>query len=189
VARRFRVPLHVRSSFNDSSGTVVEAMERIETDVVHGVACDPEVATLVVSGMPAGPAGAAALLEAVGEAGIRTLLVLQAPSSGGGEVAILLQESDLPRAEAALRPLVAAAGATLRADAQVAAVSVVGHAIHSHPGTTGRILAALAGVQVEWISSSSICLTCVVPRAEARRAQVQLHAKLGLGGNAVEAAG
>jgi len=182
VARRFGVPLHVRSSFNDSPGTVVEPMERIETDVVRGIACDAEVATLVVSGLPAGPGGAAEILAAVGRAGIRTLLLLQAPAPSGGELAILLQEADLERAEAALRPLLALPGTQVRTDAQVAAVSVVGHAIHSHPGTAGLILSALEGVRVEWISGSAICVTCVVPRAEAHRAMAQLHARLGLEG-------
>jgi aspartate kinase len=184
VARRFGVPVHVRSSFNDSPGTVVEPMERIETDIVRGIACDAEVATLEVTGLAPGTEGAASLLAALGEAGVRTLLVLRAPASGGGELAILLQEADLPRAESALLARLATTGGALRTDAHVAAVSVVGHAIHSHPGTTARILAALAGVRVEWISSSAICVTAVVPRAAAQRAMQLLHEKLGLAGTA-----
>ncbi len=163
-------------------------MERIETDVVRGIACDAEVATLVVTGLPSGTDAAAKLFTALGRAGIRTLLVLQAPAGDGGELAILVQEADLARADAAIRPLLSAPGAALRTDAQVAAVSVVGHAIHSHPGTTGRILAALAGVRVEWISSSAICVTCVVPRAESQRAMALLHEHLGLEAGAPKSA-
>jgi aspartate kinase len=182
VARRFRVPLHVRSSFTQDSGTVIEPMERIESENVRGIACDEEVATLTVAGLPAGVEGAAEVLEALGEAGVRTLLVVRFPTEAGSDLACLVQAGDVGRAEAAAATVAAGRGATVRVDADVAAVSVVGHAVHSHPGTVGRILAALrdAGLEVEILSSTATCVTCVVPRSAVRRAMTELHERLGL---------
>jgi aspartate kinase len=182
VARRFQVPLHVRSSFTPAPGTVIQAMERIESEFVRGIACDAEVATLTVTGLLAKPAATSQVLGALGDAGIRTLLVVQTPAGSAADLACLLQAADLARAEEAVRPVAAALGAGLRTETEVAAVSVVGHAVHSHPGTAARILDALAaaGVRIELISSSAISLTCVVPRREAPRAQALLHERLGL---------
>ena len=181
VARHFGVSVHVRSSFNQNPGTVVEAMERIESDVVRGIACDEDVATLAASGLPA-RGGTAQVVAALGAAGIRTPLVVQ-PTAADAMVCVL-QASDADRAETVLRPLLDSLGAKLRIGRDVAMLSVVGHAIHSHPGTVGRILTALAAedVGVELISSSAISVSCVVPRGEARRAMALLHTRLGLEG-------
>jgi aspartate kinase len=70
----------------------------------------------------------------------------------------------------------------VRIGRDAALLSVVGHAIHSHPGSVGRILSLLAeaNVPVQLVATSAICVTCVVPRAEATRAMGLLHARLGL---------
>jgi len=181
VARHFGVRVHVRSSFTQNPGTVVEAMDRIESDVVRGIACDEDVATLVVAGLPA-HGGVAQVMTALGSAGIRTPLVVQ--PTAGEEVVLVLQAGDADHAEVVLRPVLESLGAKLRLGRDVAMLSVVGHAIHSHPGTVGRILTALASadVPVQLVSSSAISVSCVVPRGEARRAMALLHARLGLEG-------
>jgi len=181
VARHFGVRVHVRSSFTQNPGTVVEAMDRIESDVVRGIACDEDVATLVVAGLPA-HGGVAQVVTALGTAGIRTPLVVQ--PTAGEEVVLVLQAGDADHAEVVLRPVLESLGAKLRLGRDVAMLSVVGHAIHSHPGTVGRILTALASadVPVQLVSSSAISVSCVVPRGEARRAMALLHARLGLEG-------
>lgn len=182
VARRFHVPLHVRSSFTSASGTVVQDMEPIETGTVRGIACDEDVALLVLSGLPQADAGVH-LLGGLGDAGIRTLLVVQSAGLARTEVAWLLQKSDLQRAESVVRSRIGTwDGASCRAEADVAAITAVGHAIHSHPGTTGRILRVLAdtGVRLLLVSSAATSLTCLVPRAMARDAVRALHDELGL---------
>jgi aspartate kinase len=183
VARRFGVPVHVLSSFTHAPGTVIRDMERVETAVVRGIACDEEVGTLTVADLPARVECGARLLEALGACNIRTLLVVQTPRGERCELVCLLQQSDLARAVGVLRPLVAeVGGGGLQEDAAVASLSVVGHAVQSHPGTVGQVLQALAlaEVPVHLISSSAITVTCVVPRAAARRAVQVLHERLGL---------
>ena len=185
VARRFGVPLYVLSSFTRAPGTVIQAMERIESAVVRGIACDEDVATLGISGLRTQVDVGASLLTALGERGIRTLLVVQSPRGEGTcDLVCLLQRGDVAAAEEALRPLLEAlGGGTLRSDDDVAAIAVVGHAVQSHPGTVGRVLEVLASnsVQVRLISSSAITITCVVARQDATRALRLLHEHLGLG--------
>jgi aspartate kinase len=182
VARHFGVRVHVRSSFTQNPGTVVEAMDRIESDVVRGIACDEDVATLVVAGL------AGAWRRRASGDGARQPPASAPRSSCSRRPARkwcwLLQAGDADHAEVVLRPVLESLGAKLRLGRDVAMLSVVGHAIHSHPGTVGRILTALASadVPVQLVSSSAISVSCVVPRGEARRAMALLHARLGLEG-------
>ncbi|HZL84182.1 MAG TPA: aspartate kinase [Candidatus Krumholzibacteria bacterium] len=180
IARRFGVPVHVGSSFTHTKGTVIGAME-IETAVIRGIACDEEVGTLALSGIPT--SRCAALLETLGAQGIATRVVVQTARGERSNLVCLLQRDDATRAVAALTPAVhAIAEAEMIHDLDVASISIVGQGIQSHPGTTARILSTLAheNVPIQLVSSSAIALTCVVPRADAQRAAQALHTKLGL---------
>jgi aspartate kinase len=180
VARRFAVPLHVRSSFKPDAGTVVQAMERIEPESVRGIAADTEVVTLTATALPAPVEDARLLLRALGDADVRTLLVVRAIDAAA--VSVVVPREARARAVAAWQALVAARGAALRTDDDAALVSAVGHAVHSHPGTVAQVLDVLseAGIVVRLVSSSATCVTCVVDRAAVERALVVLHDKLGL---------
>ncbi len=181
IARRFGVAVHVRSSFTQAKGTVIGGMERIETAVIRGIACDEEVATLTVTGLPMGRG--ATLLEILGAQGLATRVVVQTSRGATCDVVFLLQRDDAVRAAEALTvPIQGFPGAALVPDFEVASVSIVGQGIQSHPGTTARIMKTLAdeNVPVQLVSSSAISLTCVVPRHETARAARALHAQLGL---------
>ncbi len=189
VARRFGVPVHVRSSYNYSSGTVVQAMERIEPESVRGIASDEDVTAFTIDGLPAPGADGALLLSALGAAGIRTALVVHAHDAPAWTT--IVARDDAARADGILRPFAAERGARLRQDDDIALLTAVGHAVHSHPGTVGRVLEALAagGVTVRLVASSALSVTCVVPRSEVRRAAALLHDKLGLAPTATTPAG
>jgi len=103
-------------------------------------------------------------------------------SSDATAVSVVVPRDQAGSAAALWRPVVEAAGGTLRQDDDVALLSAVGHAVHSHPGTVARVLAALeaGAVPVRMIASSAIAVTCAVPRTEARRAVALLHEKMGL---------
>jgi aspartate kinase len=180
VARRFAVPLHVRSSFKLDTGTVIETMERIEPESVRGIAADEAVTSLVATGLRAPADDARAFLRAVADAGIRTLLVVSAGADAA--LAVVVPRDDGARAAAAWAAVAQARGTGWRQDDDVALVTAVGHAVHSHPGTVARVLEALsaAGIAVRLVSSSAISVTCVVERSMVGRAMTALHAKLGL---------
>jgi aspartate kinase len=180
VARRFAVPVHVRSSFKSDAGTVVSNMERIESESVRGVAADTEVTTLVATHLPAPADDTRALLGALGGAGIRTVLVLRA--GAGAHLCVVVPNDDRDVALAAWQRTAVAQGVEWREERDVALVSAVGHAVHSHPGTVARVLDALAeaGITVRAVASSALSVTCVIERDQARAALVALHARLGL---------
>lgn len=175
VGWRFGVPIHVLTSFTDGKGTVIRPMEPIETARVRGIASELEITLLCASGLPAD--GATRLLAALGEAGVRTLLVVRdAPD----ELACSIRSADSARATALWNATAANLGARTETHDDVAAVTVVGHAVHSHAGVTAQIMEALSEWPVRWIATSAAGMTCVVPRAVAVEAARRLHTRLGL---------
>jgi aspartate kinase len=186
IARRFGVPLHVRSSFTSAKGTVIGAMEKVETAVIRGVTCDEDVATIRMAAIPI--AASASLLEILGKEEVATRVVVQSGGPDRCDVVCLLQRQDAVQATDLLRAHVESVGGTLRHDPDVAAVTVVGQGIQSHPGTVARVLATLtrSSVPVHLVSSSAIALTCVVSRAQATTAVRALHAQLVLDAPTVE---
>jgi len=186
VARRFHVPLEVRSSFTNAKGTVIGPMERIETAVIRGIACDENVATVTLRDLV--PDAALDLLAALGEADIATRLVVQTDHAMRCDLVFLLPRTDAARAVSVLESTGDAARGRVELDDDVAALSVVGQGIQSQPGTVARVLRALrdAGVHVRVVSSSAISVTCVVQRGIADRALQALHTALGLDATAAE---
>jgi aspartate kinase len=181
IARRFRVPLVVRSSFTPAKGTVIASMEKIETAVIRGIACDEEVAALTLANLPA--AAATGVLDVLGEHAIATRFVVQVPHGERRDVVCLLARADAGRAAEVLAARIAPhAGAALLPAGDVAAITVVGQGIQSQPGTVARILGALQReeIPVHIVSSSAISLSCVVARADATRGLRALHTALGL---------
>jgi aspartate kinase len=179
IARRFGVALEVRSSFTNTRGTVIRAMERIETTLIRGITCDEDVATITLRDLA--PRASGALLAALGDDDIATHLVVQTPHESTCDVVCLLRRGDVARASDVLESLVQGSG-RVELDEDVAALSIVGQGIQSHPGTVARVLGALrdAGVHVRLVSSSAISLTCIVPRSDADHALQTLHTQLGL---------
>jgi aspartate kinase len=175
VGWRFAVPIHVLTSFADGKGTVIRPMEPIETSRVRGIACDSEIALLCATDLPAD--GAIRMLTVLGDAGVRTLLVVRGATT---ELACSVTRSDLVRATSVWEAAAAALGARTEVRDDVAAVTVVGHAVHSHAGISAQVLDALSEWPVRWIATSAAGMTCIVPRTAAADATRRLHTRLGL---------
>jgi aspartate kinase len=174
VGWRFRVPIHVLTSFADGKGTVI-GMDAIEISRMQAVACDPDIGLLQATKLPGD--GAMRLLTALQEAGVRTLLVVRGADA---TLACVVARDDWTRASTAWTAATAALGATGWAHDEVAAVTAIGHAIHSHPGIAAEVMQALATWPVHCIATSATSMTCIVPRAAAADATRRLHAHLGL---------
>ena len=175
VGWRFGVPIHVLTSFADGKGTVIRSMEPIESARVRGIAVEPEIALLCATGLPAD--GAARLLAALGDTGVRTLLVVRDATT---ELACAIRRGDLTLASTAWNAAGHALGARTETRDDVAAVTVVGHAVHSHAGITAQVLEALSEWPVRWIATSAAGMTCILPLAAADEATRRLHTRLGL---------
>ncbi|WP_454084352.1 aspartate kinase [Georgenia sp. Marseille-Q6866] len=176
-ARRYGVPIHVRSSFSPKVGTWISNDDSqseessMEDPIIAGVAHDRSQGKITVKGVPDVPGAAARLFAVVAGAGANVDMIVQNVSSsatGLTDISFTLPESD---GEATLAALRAAAGdlgyADLRYDDQIGKLSLVGAGMRSHPGVSAKLFGALfdAGINIEMISTSEIRIS-VVTRAE-----------------------
>jgi aspartate kinase len=207
-ARRYGVPVHVRSSFSERSGTwvidgaaaglVAEAgtgqqEARMEQPIISGVAHDRSEAKITVVGVPDKPGKAADIFEAVAAAEINVDMIVQnvsAAATGLTDVSFTLPMTDGQTAMAALSRVQVAVGfESLQYDDHIGKVSLIGAGMRSHPGVSARFFKALAeaGVNIEMISTSEIRIS-VVTRGDAVDDAVRaVHTAFGLDGTGGEA--
>jgi len=181
-ARRFDVPIHVRSSFSTLEGTRISnsSLEGTEMEqaIIAGVAHDTSEAKITVIGVPDKPGEAARIFRTVADAEINIDMVVQnvsAAATGLTDISFTLPKSDGAKAMTALTRVKSQVGFdSLAYDDQVAKVSLIGAGMKSHPGVTAVFFEALseAGVNAEMISTSEIRIS-VVCRADAVKPAVQ----------------
>ena len=184
IARRFGVPLHVRSSFNWNEGSRVVRGNSMEQVVIRGIAHDTDVAKIALVGVPDRPGIASEIFQAVGGQGVNVRMIVQASGADGkNDVTFTVGSHEVNTVLPVLEQVRKQIGArAFLYDPDVAMLSVVGEGLATSPGTAGRVFAALAtaGVNIDLISTSSITITCVVRQADAERAVRSLHEALKL---------
>jgi len=170
-ARRYNVPVHVRSSFSQKEGTwVVDAKElnQMEQAIISGVAHDRSEAKITVVGVPDKPGEAARIFETVAGAETNIDMIVQnvsAVATNRTDISFTLPRTDGARAMSALARLKDEVGyEQLLYDDQIGKVSVIGVGMRSHPGVSAKFFSALAdaGVNIEMISTSEIRISVVV---------------------------
>ena len=195
-ARRFDLPIHVRSSFSDRTGTLVLSPEAIEAaiaegsameqPIISGVAADVNDAKITVVAVPDKPGEAAAIFKALAEASINVDMIVQnvsEASTGRTDVTFTCPQGSAAAAMKALDSRRDAIGfESLRVDDQIAKVSLVGAGMRSHPGVSATFFEALAdaAINVEMISTSEIRISVVTRVDDAKRAVQALHTAFGL---------
>ncbi len=184
IARRFQVPVHVRSSFHGNEGSRIRKGDSMEQVVIRGLAHDADIAKIALLGVPDRPGVAAEIFREIGGQGVNVRLIVQASGADGrNDVTFAVGSHDVH----AVLPIVEAVRKRLGArafvyDPDAAILSVVGEGLATSPGTAGEVFAALAqcGVNIEIISTSSITITCIVRKADLERAVRSLHDALRL---------
>jgi aspartate kinase len=170
-ARRYNVPVHVRSSFSQKEGTwVVDAkdIQNMEQAIISGVAHDRGEAKITVVGVPDKPGEAARIFETVANAETNIDMIVQnvsAVATNRTDISFTLPRSDGARAMSALARMKDEVGyEQLLYDDQIGKVSVIGVGMRSHPGVSAKFFSALAdaGVNIEMISTSEIRISVVV---------------------------
>ena len=191
-ARRFDLPIHVRSSFSSKLGTFVVSDksvpegEAVEQPIIAGVAHDLGDAKITVVGVPDRPGEAAAIFRAVADASVNLDMIVQnvsAASTGRTDVTFTCPKADGQKALAALEAVKATIGfEELLYDDDIAKISLVGAGMRSHPGVSATFFSALsdAGVNVEMISTSEIRISIVTRAAAAAKAVQAVHTAFGL---------
>ncbi len=189
-ARRFNLPIHVRSSYSQKPGTIVTgSMEdlSVEQALITGVAHDRSEAKITVVGVPDEPGEAALLFETVAAAETNLDMIVQNVStegSGRADISFTLPISDGPAAMAALNKVQVKLGfKTLLFDDHIGKVSLVGAGMRSHPGVAAKFFGALAeaGVNIEMISTSEIRVSVVCRDSDLDSAVRAVHAAFELG--------
>ncbi|MEU2039548.1 aspartate kinase [Nocardia niwae] len=193
-ARRYNVPVHVRSSYTDKQGTYVYgSMEDIplEQAILTGVAHDRSEAKVTVVGLPDEPGYAAKVFRAVADAEINIDMVLQNISkveTGKTDITFTLPKSEGARAVEMLTKRQSDIGfSQVLYDDHIGKVSLVGAGMKSHPGVTATFCEALAeaGVNIDLISTSEIRISVLVKDTELDEAVQVLHRAFDLGGDEV----
>ena len=175
-ARRYGVPIHVRSSFTTHTGTLVTDQpaaegEIVEQPIIAGVAHDRSEAKITVVGVPDVPGKAARIFEVVAGAGVNIDMIVQNVSvaaTGLTDISFTLPATDGAAATTALTERQPDIGfVSLQYDDTIGKLSLIGAGMKSHPGVSARLFAALsdAGINIEMISTSEIRLS-VVTRAD-----------------------
>ena len=196
-ARRYSIPVHVRSSFSNREGTWVadepRGVDQMEQAIISGVAHDRSEAKITVVGVPDKPGEAAVIFRAIAAAEINIDMIVQnisAAATGRTDISFTLPKSDGQAGMAALSRIKDQVGfEDLLYDDQVGKVSLVGAGMRSHPGVSATFFGALAdsGVNIEMISTSEIRISVVVRGEDVDTAVTAVHSAFELDSAETEA--
>ncbi len=190
-ARRYDIPIHVRSSFTPKEGTIVSDHpgpegEAVEAPIIAGVAHDLSEAKITVVGVPDQTGKAAQIFHAVAVSEINLDMIVQnvsATETGLTDISFTLPKTDGQRGMQALQAIQDQVGFRgLQYDDQIGKLSLVGAGMRSNPGVSATFFRALADadVNIEMISTSEIRIS-VVTRSELLHEAVRaVHTAFGL---------
>jgi aspartate kinase len=179
-AKKFSVPVHVRSTFSDVEGTwLVKEDESMDAVLVSGVACDNNEAKITLLRVPDRPGLAAQIFGPIAEAHIVVDMIIQnASADGTTDLTFTVPKADHRKAVAIMeRKLPAVHAAGIRVDTEIAKISVVGVGMRTHAGVAAKMFEALAGegINIEMISTSEIKISVVVNAKYSELAVRVLH--------------
>ncbi|MCX8117231.1 MAG: aspartate kinase [Desulfobacterota bacterium] len=180
-AKKYEVPIHVRSSFNDNPGTIVCKEEaEMERVVVSGVTYNKNEAKIEVMRVPDVPGVAAKLFKPIAEANIVVDMIIQTSSTerGCADVAFTVPKTDFAKALQIVKESVKEIGGKeVLSDENIAKVSIVGVGMRSHSNVAAQMFAALAkeGINIQMISTSEIKISCIIDSKYTELAVRALH--------------
>ena len=196
-ARRFNLPIHVRSSFSPNEGTwVVENHPEggtMEQAIISGVAHDKSEAKITIVGVPYRTGIAARIFQAIADNDINIDMIVQnvsAAATGLTDISFTLPKAEGQMATQVLQRIQGEVGfASILYDDTIGKLSLIGAGMRSHPGVTATFFAAMAdaGVNIEMISTSEIRISVIVREADVERAAKAAHTAFGLDADQIEA--
>jgi aspartate kinase len=185
IAKKYNVPVYVKSSFTDVGGTLVAGEEiDMEKEVVSGVTYDRDQAKITVVHVPDRPGVAASLFTSLSEHHIVVDMIIQNASlQGYTDLTFTVSRKDIREATRIISDVVREVGAEkVEVDDNVAKVSIIGVGMISHSGVAAMMFATLAkeGINIMMISTSEIKVSCVVEAKYAELSVTVLHDAFGL---------
>lgn len=184
-AAKYGVPVVVKSTFVEGSGTLVTKEDRdMEQVVVSGVTGDRNQAKVTFVGVPDKPGIAARIFGAIGAANILVDMIIQNVSQGDlTDLSFTIPRADLPKTVDLAKRIAEDIGAkSVEVKDQIAKVSLVGVGMRSHSGVAARMFETLAreGINIMMISTSEIKISCVIEEKSMEQAIRSLHHAFGL---------
>ncbi len=180
LAKKFAVPVHVRSSFTETEGTwLVEEDQSMDSVLVSGVTYDKDEAKITLVRVPDRPGLASQIFTPIAEAGIVVDMIIQnASEDGTTDMTFTVPKADYKKAISLVEkavPVVQAKG--VKVDPNIAKVSIVGVGMRTHAGVAARMFRVLAshGINVEMISTSEIKISVVIDDKYTELAVKALH--------------
>ncbi len=184
-AKKYNVPVHVRSSFNEEEGTmVVNESADMESVVVSGITCDMNESRITLKKVPDQPGISAKIFTPLAEAEISVDMIIQNTRSGGEtDVTFTVTKDDFDKALEISQKVAKEIGSSevLTAE-EIAKVSVIGLGMKSHSGVAATMFQALASenINIRLISTSEIRISCVILAKYAELAVRTLHSAFNL---------
>jgi len=184
IAARYGIKIHLRSSFDDSTGTIVkekgdESMEQVK---IIGITSTKNEGKITLSGVPDKPGIAAKVFSKLAKAKINTDIILQSSSvtKEFNNISYTVSIDDLKEAveiSQELRNELGAEGVSY--DANIAKISAIGIGLKTHYETTAEIFDTLAenGINIDMISCSEINVSCIIKEEDVNKAVRALHEK------------
>ena len=196
-ARRYDLPIHVRSSFTTNEGTWVVKDHpqggEMEQAIISGIAHDKSEAKITIVGVPDRTGVAARIFQAIADADINIDMIVQnvsAAATGLTDISFTLPRDEGADATAILQKLQGEVGfASIQYDDQIGKLSLIGAGMRSHPGITATFFGAMseAGINIEMISTSEIRISIICRQADLERGAKAAHAAFGLDADSNEA--
>jgi len=186
VAKKFDVPIHVRSSFSTTTGTmIIREVKRMEDVVVSGVTLNKNEAKITICDVPDRPGVAAKLFKELSGGGVNVDMIVQNVShTRRTDISFTIPKTDSAKTMRITKRVAAEIGAgEVLQDEDIARVSVVGVGMKTHPGVAAKMFETLAEgkINIEMISTSDISISCIIKKKSVEPAVRALHAQFGLG--------
>jgi aspartate kinase len=196
-ARRYDLPIHVRSSFTTNEGTWVVKDHpeggNMEQAIISGIAHDKSEAKITIVGVPDRTGVAARIFQAIADADINIDMIVQnvsAAATGLTDISFTLPKAEGANASKILKAIQGEVGfASIQYDDQIGKLSLVGAGMRSHPGVTATFFAAMsdAGVNIEMISTSEIRISIICRESDLDRGVKAAHTAFELDADQIEA--
>jgi aspartate kinase len=184
-AKKYNVPIHVRSSFSDGSGTYVTVEDKdMEQVIVSGIAYNVDECKLTIRGVPDRPGIASKIFGSIARADIIVDMIIQNISEDNmADITFTVPKNDLAKAREILLAVKDELSAEeVIADENIAKVSIIGVGMRSHAGVASRMFEALSAerINILMISTSEIKVSCAIERKYTELAIRVLHDAFGL---------
>jgi aspartate kinase len=185
LAKKYEVPIYVRSSFTDEGGTLVTKEDvEMEKEVVCGVTYDRDQAKITVVRVPDRPGIAARLFTPLADRNIMVDMIIQNASlEGYTDLTFTVSRKEIKKAHELVNEVAKEIGADrVEIDADVSKISIIGVGMISHSGVAAKMFSSLAreGVNILMISTSEIKISCVIQEKYTELAVSALHDAFGL---------